>query len=60
MSISINDGALDQHETVIGTITFVIVNVNEGITLSITHTALSADEVIMFLDRNRCISYAQH
>ncbi|XP_060591494.1 uncharacterized protein LOC132746390 [Ruditapes philippinarum] len=44
MSISINDGALTQHETITGTITFVIVNVNEGITLNITHTALSADE----------------
>ncbi|XP_060558452.1 protocadherin Fat 4-like, partial [Ruditapes philippinarum] len=44
MSISINDGTLAQHNTVIGTITFVVENVNEGITLSITNTALTADE----------------
>lgn len=47
MVITVNDGSETQHLTTTGTVTFTIVNINEGITLTIGTPAISSDEVNM-------------
>ncbi|XP_053409255.1 protocadherin Fat 4-like isoform X2 [Mercenaria mercenaria] len=46
MEITVNDGSEAQHVTVTGTVTFTIVNINEGITLTISSPAISANETL--------------